>query len=50
MAPAQAGAQRAKSEVETLSTQIDRRVASKPDQNERQVASLTKQVDSLTTR
>jgi len=47
MAAAQQAAQRAKSEVETLSTQIDRRVREQTGQNERQVATLTKQVDSL---
>jgi tol-pal system protein YbgF len=48
MAAAQQTAQRAKSEVESLSTQIERRVREQTGENERQVASLTKQVDSLT--
>ena len=48
MAAAQQAAQRAKSEVESLSTQIERRVRDQTGANERQVAALTKQVDSLT--
>jgi len=48
MATTQQAAQRAKAEVDSLSTQIERRVREQAGENERQVTALTKQVESLT--